>query len=59
MCSLASWVGLEPTQQSQDKDYDEDEADNSRRPIPPTSTMTPPRNDAEQGKNEDDDKDCA
>lgn len=51
--------GLESTHKSQDNNYDEDEADNSRRPVSPTSAVAPCRNDTEQNKDEDNDKDCA
>ena len=50
---------LEPTQQSQDDDDDENEADNPRRPVTPTSAVAPCWKDAEQDKNEYNDKDCA
>jgi hypothetical protein len=40
-------------------DHDENEADNSGRSVPPTSAVAPCWKDAEQDKNEDNDKDCA
>jgi hypothetical protein len=54
-----SRTGLQPTQQGQDDDDDEDEADDARGSVPPPSTMSPCWKDAEQDKNEDNDKDCA
>ena len=50
---------LEPTEQGQDDDDNENKTDNPRRAIPPASTVSPPRKDTEQDKNEDNDKDCA
>jgi len=50
---------LEFAQQSQYDHYDQDKADNSWRPISPSSAVAPCRDDADQRKNEDYDQDCA